>query len=441
MGLEGFLEQGGQGGGEVFSPFQAVSEPFQLLGHHGVEDDVGPGDRVRGAYHPELKFVAGEGHGGGAVAVGVVLADVGQGGQAHVQHPLAQIHMVRALQEGVNHLGELVPQEDRDHRRGCLLGAQTVVVARGGHGGPQKPLVFVHPLDKGGQEKEKLEVLAGGGTGLEEVLAGVRGQGPVVVLAGAIDPFKRLFVDEAHQPVAVGHLFQQFHGQLVVVAGGVGVAVDGGHFVLGGGHLVVLGFGGDPYLPQLLVQILHELGHPGLDHAEVVVLHLLPPGRVGPEEGAAGQAQVPPSLVEGLVDEKVLLLRSHLGSDLLGLGVPEEAEDTHRLAAHRLHGAQQGHLLVQGLAGVGTEDGGDVQGALLHKGKGGGVPGGVPPGFEGAPQSPGGEGGGVRLSPDELLARELQQYLAAAVGVQEAVVLFRGGPGHGLEPVGEVGGP
>ena len=129
VGLEGFLEQGGQGGGEVFGSFQAVSEPFQFLGHHGVEDDVGPGDRVRGAYHPELKFVAGEGHGGGAVAVGVVLADVGQGGQAHVQHPLAQIHMVRALQEGVNHLGELVPQEDRDHRRGCLLGAQTVVVA------------------------------------------------------------------------------------------------------------------------------------------------------------------------------------------------------------------------------------------------------------------------------------------------------------------------
>ena len=64
----------------------------------------------------------------------------------------------------------------------------------------------------------------------------------------------------------------------------------------------------------------------------------------------------------------------------------------------------------------------------LHKGKGGGVPGGVPPGFEGAPQSPGGEGGGVRLSPDELLARELQQYLAAAVGVQEAVVLFAVAP-------------
>ena len=94
----------------------------------------------------------------------------------------------------MNHLGELVPQEDRDHRRGCLLGAQTVVVARGGHGGPQKPLVFVHALDKGRQEQQELGILAGSLAGLEEVLACVGVQGPVIVLAGAVDAGKGLFI-------------------------------------------------------------------------------------------------------------------------------------------------------------------------------------------------------------------------------------------------------
>ena len=52
------------------------------------------------------------------------------------------------------------------------------------------------------------------------------------MLAGAVDPGEGLFVDEADQVMAVGHLFQQLHHQLIVVAGGVGVTVDGCHLML-----------------------------------------------------------------------------------------------------------------------------------------------------------------------------------------------------------------
>ena len=84
--------------------------------------------------------------------------------------------------------------------------------------------------------------------------------------------------------------------------------------------------------------------------------------------------------------------------------------------------------------------GGMQRAALLDEGEGGGVPGGVAPGLEGGPQAAGGEGGGVGLAPDQLLAGEIHHDLAAAHRGDEAVVLLGGDAGHGLEPVGVVGG-
>ena len=45
--------------------------------------------------------------------------------------------------------------------------------------------------------------------------------------------------------------------------------------------------------------------------------------------------------------------------------VMEVAEDADGLAAGLLNGAEEGHFLVQGLAGVRAEDGGDAEGAAL----------------------------------------------------------------------------
>ena len=59
------------------------------------------------------------------------------------------------------------------------------------------------------------------------------------------------------------------------VAGGIGVGVNGGHLMLGRGHLIVLGFGQNPQPPQSLVQILHVCGNPGTDGAEIMIVQLL----------------------------------------------------------------------------------------------------------------------------------------------------------------------
>ena len=215
--------------------------------------------------------------------------------------------------------------------------------------------------------------------------------------------------------------------------------------MLGGGHLVVLGGGGDAQLPELLVQVGHEGAHPVPDDAEVLVLQLLPLGGGGAEQGAAGVDQVPALQILLPVHQEILLLGTHRGEHLLGLSVAEQTQDAQTLGVDGLHGAQQRGLLVQGLPGVGDEDGGDAQdgtrGHLLYKGGRGHIPGGVAPGVVGGAQAAGGEGGGVGLAHDELLASELKDGLSVLRPGDKGVVLFGGDAGEGLEPVGVVGGP
>ena len=339
---KGPLDHVMQGGVEVRRLLQLIGELAELLGHDGVQSHVGTGDGLAGAQHPELELVAREGQRGGAVAVGGILRDGGQGVHADgdALHPL--VHVPGAVDDGVHNSGQLIPQEHGDNSGRSLLSAQPVIVARVGHGAAQQVLILVHALDEGRQEQKEPGVLAGGGAGLEEVVARVGGEGPVVVLAGTVDPGKGLFVEEADHVVPPGHLLHDLHSQLVVVAGGVGVAVNGGQLMLGGSHLVVLGLGQDAQLPQLLVQLLHVGRHPGLDGAEVVVLQLLPLGGLGPEEGASGEDQVLPPVEHVLVNEEVFLLGPHLADHLLHVRIPEELEYPDRLTAQLVHGAQEG---------------------------------------------------------------------------------------------------
>ena len=112
------------------------------------------------------------------------------------------------------------------------------------------------------------------------------------MLARAVHAGKGLFVQQAHKAVALGDLFHRLHDELILVACGVGVSVDGGHLVLAGRDLVVLGLGEHAELPQLLVQLLHISAHARTERAEVVVVQLLTLGRLCAEERAPAELQV-----------------------------------------------------------------------------------------------------------------------------------------------------
>src|SRR5207249_3385639 len=134
---------------------------------------------------------------------------------------------------------------------------------------------------------------------------------------------------------------------------------------------------------------------------EVLVLQLLALGRAGAEQRATRVDQVRAREEEVLVDQEVLLLRANGREDLLGVLVAEQAQDAQRLVRQRFHRAEQGGLLVQGLAGPAEEDGrdnerGPVRPFVDERGAGG-VPGSVAAGLEGGADAAGGERAGVRL--------------------------------------------
>ena len=236
-----------------------------------------------------------------------------------------------------------------------------MVIAGRRDSSPKHVLIFIHALDEGGEEEKELRVLPGSGAGLEEIASGVGPKGPVVVFARSVHAGKGLFMQKADQPMPVGDLLHDLHCDLVLVAGGVGVAVDRGHFVLGRGHLVVFGLGEDAELPQFIVQILHISGNSGSDRAKIVILQFLSSGGLGAKQRSAGHDQVFTLIVELLVKKKVLLLSADLRDHTVCLFIAEKTKDAHSLLAHCVHRTKERGLLIQRVSGIGAEDRGNAQ--------------------------------------------------------------------------------
>ena len=228
--------------------------------------------------------------------------------------------------------------------------------------------------------------------------------------------------------------------KVVVIGGDICGGVDGRQLMLGRGHLIVLRLGQNTQLPELLIQIGHILRHTRLDSAEVMVIHLLTLGGSGTEQRAAAENQVLALAVHGAVHQEILLLGADRGANTFDIRVAKQLQDTHGLLVQGLHGAQQRGFFIQRLTAVGAERRGDTQCLVLDKGVRGRIPGGIAPGLEGSTQAAGGEGGGVGLAPDQLLAGELHDGGAVAHRGNKAIVLLTGDAGQRLEPVGVVGG-
>ena len=80
------------------------------------------------------------------------------------------------------------------------------MVIAGRNGGDAKHiLVLVNSPDHSGEEEQKSCVLRGRVTGREKILSGIRANGPVIMLAGAVNTGKGLFMEQADHTVAVGN--------------------------------------------------------------------------------------------------------------------------------------------------------------------------------------------------------------------------------------------
>ena len=254
------------------------------------------------------------------------------------------------------------------------------------------------------------------------------------MLAGAVDALERLLMLQAHQAVMACQQAHLLHGQEVLVDSAVAVGVERGQLMLRRGDLVVLGLCRHAQLPQLAVELLHELVDRGTDGAEVMLLELLALQRGVAEQRAARHDEVGALCVILLADQEVLLLGADGGDHAVDM-LAEQRQHALSLLVDGAHGAQQRGFLVKRLAGVAAEGGGDAQHLVLDERVAGGVPRRVAAGLEGCAQAAGREAGGVGLALDKLLAGEAHDGAAVAGGIEEAVVLLGGDAGKGLEPM------
>ena len=242
----------------------------------------------------------------------------------------------------------------------------------------------------------------------------------------------------------LGDVLEHRHQQLLVVGGDVGAFEHRRDLELRRGDLVVPGLGGDAEFEQLSLGVHHERQHPVGHRTEVVVVELLPLGRLGSEQRAARVDHVRARQEEVPVDQEVLLLGTAERHHLLQVGMPEQLQDALGVHAHGLLAAQQRGLVVQRLTGHRHEDGRDAQrvavGILQDVGRAGDVPAGVAARLEGAAQATRREAGGVGLALDQGLSGELGERLAVGNRLEEAVVLLGGEARHRVEHVRVVGG-
>ena len=204
--------------------------------------------------------------------------------------------------------------------------------------------MIVNGGDNGGEEYEKLSVVSRSVARLEEVHALGGREGPVVVLAAAVDTGEWLFVQEADKTVMRGDFLHYLHRQLIVVDRYICRREDGRELVLSGRRLVVFGLCEDSELPELFVELCHERLYARLYCSEIVVVELLSLGRLRAEQRVTGQDEVGALIIESFVDEKIFLFRTD-GGDYLFRVDAEELQHSDRLAADRFHRSEERRLL------------------------------------------------------------------------------------------------
>ena len=192
---------------------------------------------------------------------------------------------------------------------------------------------------------------------------------------------------QAGKAVVRGQKLELLHGEQVVVDGERTLLENRRDLVLTGRDLVVLGAHGYAEFPELVIHLLHEGVDSGADGAKVVLLQLLPLGRLAAKEGSAAEDKVGAGLEVLFLDKKVLLLGTAGGDHAPG-PLTEEGERALGLLLDGDLGAQERRLLVERLSGVGDEGCGNAEHLILDEDGTHGVPYGVATSLKGGAKPP-----------------------------------------------------
>ena len=346
-----------------------VRELLELLGDDGVEHGVDHGGVLGGPDRAELEPRAPVREGGGAVAVlggDLERLDLRHAEVDHLR--VGDVLPALTVLERLEVRGHVVAEVGGHDGGGGLARAEAEVVPGRGDGHAHQVAVLVHGRAHGGHDdREGVRVLRGlvELRGVQELDAVVGRDAPVVVLPGPVDVVERLLLQQGREAVAGGHLLDDLHDHEVLVDLGRVQPEEGGELVLVGRDLAVAGLEGDADAPALVLHLLHARQRRvrRRRRRHVVVAHLLPAGRVLPDDGPPRELQVRAAVVLVARHEEELLLEADVGYDLAVRHVePEVLEEADALGVERRVRSEEGRLLVEGRAVVAHERRGDEDG-------------------------------------------------------------------------------
>ena len=323
---------------EVLRLLQDIARIRKCLCHNGVQHNVRSRNRIAGSKHTELKLVTGKGKRACAVSVGCILREVRKRADTCLEFSalqgggcIAGLHQLR------DDVLKLIAQEHGNNRWRRLICAKALVISCVSCGLSEQICMLINRLQNAGEYQQELDVLVRRLTWIKQVDPIISHQGPVVVLAGAIDPCKRFLVKQASHMMFCRDSFERLHHDVVVVNSQGCILIDDCQLMLCRGHLIVLGLCRDTKLPEFLIDIPHERRNSLAEGSEVVVIQLLPLRRHRPEQGSACVDEILSLLERVLVNQEILLLWSDGRRHFFGLVVSEEPQQPERLCIDRIH--------------------------------------------------------------------------------------------------------
>ena len=159
------------------------------------------------------------------------------------------------------------------------------------------------------------------------------------------------------------HFAHQGHYEHVVVDGKVALFVDRRQFKLVRCHLVMSCLYRDAEFESLDFKVFHECDDPCRNGSEIMVLQLLVLRCLMAHEGASGQEQVRAGGVKPFVDKEIFLFPAEECLYFVHFRI-EVAAYIYGCLVNCPQCLQKRSLIVQGLSGIGDEDGRDAEGVV-----------------------------------------------------------------------------
>ena len=288
-----FFDQVMDGNIEILCLFQHVRRLAERLSHDRIQNGIRACDGIGRAHHTELELVAGKGKRRSPVPVRCILGKVRQRGNPRFQLPTFQkMRCLSGFYQLPDHVLKLFPKENGYNGRRRFVGSKPVIISHVRRALAEKIRMFIHRLDHTGKHQQKLDIFIGSVAGIQQIYAIIRGKRPVIMLPGTVYPGEGLLVKQAGKAMASRYLFHGFHHKLIVVYRCVSHLVNRGKLMLGGSHLIVLGLGRYPQLPELDIQILHISAYPLTDGSEVMILQFLSFRRRGAKQSTSRKNEI-----------------------------------------------------------------------------------------------------------------------------------------------------